>query len=206
MAFEEYQNIASRIALKEADADMMDMYAWRNRWSMIGIFTSEDNPDIITESVYKPANKDILIEFIIDKITLDPYVLIRIANDSADENLIFAKEIADAIMQKIPHFSLMSIIEKAEDFASFSKNEIHALGKGYNPQLRSEIVLLLNQIAQSTDSTVKQKKAAIIAIGYISDPLHFNPILELLTQDLDSEVAKLAQSMLEAGQAVIKQE
>lgn len=207
MAFEEYNKIIGRISL-ENDFDFDDIvdYAARQYWAMVGFLTNEDDVNIIKEGFFKPANHTIIINFIEDAVSNGALILIRIPNDYDKELDIHANSIYQEMLLKLPAYSLDDILQKFNSLSSLSENEIHALGKGYDPQLQTEIVQLLNQVSQSNDSTVKQKKATIIAIGYISDPLHFNPILELLTQDLDSEVAKLAQSMLEAGQAVIKQE
>ena len=201
MAFEEYRNIVHRISLREFDKNDMVQYAWRRYWAMIGILTESENPDVISEAIYKPANDDLIIDYIIDKISPQPFILIRVKDRDDKRSLAASNVIYDEMLEKMPIYSLPEIIKKSE--VNIPEGEIHALGKGYDPDLKTEIQTTLSTLATSTETTPEQKKAAIIAIGYISDPKNFNPILEQFTQDSNSEVAELAQSMLQAGHAIL---
>ncbi|WP_353541348.1 hypothetical protein [Deinococcus xinjiangensis] len=199
--FEEYNVIAHRVSLKISDTDVMDTYAWKKRWSVGGLVTSEDNEDIVTESIYRPADGSYIVDYIIDKLTQEPFILIRVQENVDQDTLDTAYRVYKEILAKLPIYSLSNILEEPE--TQLSEGEIHALGKGYDPDLKTEIQTTLSTLATSTETTPEQKKAAIIAIGYISDPKNFNPILEQFTQDSNSEVAELAQSMLQAGHAIL---
>ncbi|AZI43658.1 hypothetical protein EHF33_13615 [Deinococcus psychrotolerans] len=205
MAFEEYSVIYKRVSFEGISVDDFFAFAWKDYWSIAGAFTCEEIAAVRKEIVYKPANREILIDFILDQITPEPFVLIRLLADADNETAAAAQAIYDEIMAELPVYHLSEIIKKSDDLSSLSEEQLHALGKGYDPALRTEIHAFLLKLARYSKATSAQKQAAIISIGYISEPQHFNSVLEVFTQDASSEVIELAQSMLEAGQAVLHQ-